>query len=132
MATADFLESTTFLPALGLASVLAVLTAFFSTFFSAFLSDLAIVEDRKSELLKNRQTKCAQILGHGYEALRQRRPDLPVPRIWQGLAFSTDTAHVHKAEMSELEGNFDVIILGTGLVESITAAYVMHSSPMYH
>ena len=32
--------------------------------------------------------------------------------------------------MSDLEGNFDVVILGTGLVESIAAAYVMQSCPM--
>ena len=32
--------------------------------------------------------------------------------------------------MSDLEGTFDVIVLGTGLVESITAAYVMHSCQM--
>lgn len=35
-----------------------------------------------------------------------------------------------EVEMSDLEGNFDAIILGTGLVESIAAAYVMQSCPM--
>ena len=35
-----------------------------------------------------------------------------------------------EVEMSDLEGNFDVVILGTGLVESIAAAYVMQSCPM--
>jgi hypothetical protein len=55
--------------------------------------------------------ECPTMPVKNWVPLRQPDPDLPA---------AVDTRFLHP--MSDLEGNFDVIILGTGLVESITAA----------
>ena len=56
-----------------------------------------------------------------------------VPRVHPGdhlIIYNSIHSKPREVEMSDLEGNFDVVILGTGLVESIAAAYVMQSCPM--
>jgi hypothetical protein len=105
-----FLNSTDFLPALSLTSVLAVLIAFFSDFFSAFFSDLAMLRKTESRVEGERWVRIK--FGDG-RTLRQRGP------ICQRHARSSCSLLL---AMSDSEGNFDVIILGTGLVESIAAA----------
>jgi hypothetical protein len=97
----------TFLATLGLTSAL----AFESTFFSVFLSDLAIV--RQKTVLEVEPD--LQNFGLQKYSLRQRI----------SLANECPSHGVrilNSAAMADLEGNFDVIIFGTGLVESIAAA----------
>lgn len=106
-----FFKSTAFLATLALTSVLAVLVAFFSDFFSDFLSDLAIADEDRSQ---------SQVEGQvGVECAKFSR----WKDITSSIPDSSDLPHLHLCQrMSDLDGNFDVIILGTGLVESIAAA----------
>jgi hypothetical protein len=100
------------LPALSLTSVLVDLIDFFSDFFSAFLSGLAMLKVKVGGSVGVGKIK----FGDG-RALRQRGPYLPNWHVSSSCHHSP-----RPLAMSESEGNFDVIILGTGLVESIAAA----------
>jgi hypothetical protein len=108
-----FLKSTVFLSAL--TSVVG-LNDFFSDFFSAFFSGLAMLKT---------EVKVGALEG-SVRAHKIKFGD------WQGVTSAKTRFDWHVCSschhsrrplvMSESEGNFDVIILGTGLVESIAAA----------
>jgi hypothetical protein len=105
IADTGFLASVvlTFLATLALTSVLAFVSAFFST----FLSDLAIVKDRQR--------------GWKVEPDPQKFGPAEESRLRQRSLRAACQVYL-PSNMTDLEGNFDVIIFGTGLVESIAAA----------
>ena len=57
-----------------------------------------------------------------YNSIFRSSPSQQIFRVVQELDRSDTGLAATLTAMSDLEGNFDVIILGTGLVESIAAA----------